>query len=81
MIKQNKTMSTDNHREESKPSRWQIVKSALLAGFGVQSEKNRERDFKKGSAKTFIVVGLLLTATFVLSIIGLVKLVTHLAGN
>ncbi|WIO75587.1 DUF2970 domain-containing protein [Porticoccaceae bacterium LTM1] len=74
-------MNTESHNDENKPSRWQIVKSALSAGFGVQSEKNRERDFKKGSAKTFIVVGLLLTTAFVLSIIGLVKLVTHLAGN
>jgi len=45
-------------------------KSALAAAFGVQSSKNRERDFKHGKPIHFIVAGVLLTLIF-LTIIGL----------
>ena len=39
----------------------QMVLSVLAAFFGVQSSKNRERDFKKGNAKHFIMVGVFMT--------------------
>lgn len=43
-----------------------IIKSVLAAMFGVQSGDNRERDFTKGNPVVFIVVGIVLTALFVL---------------
>ena len=43
----------------------QVVGSVLAAGFGVQSSKNRERDFKQGSFGTFIAAGILFTILFV----------------
>lgn len=43
-----------------------VLKSAMAAGFGVQSAKNRDRDFKNGKPIQFIVAGILLTLTFLL---------------
>lgn len=54
---------------------FQVALSVLAAGFGVQSSKNRERDFKQGNAITFVVVGLIATIFFVLIIFGTVTLV------
>ena len=56
-------------------SLWQVVTSALAAGFGVQSSRNRNRDFTKGRPGQFILVGIILTAAFVIAIIVLVNLV------
>lgn len=58
----------------------QMLQSVLAAAFGVQSGKNRARDFSRGKPSHFIMLGVGFTAVFVLLIIGLVKLVLHLAG-
>ena len=63
-----------------RPKILQVVGSVLAAAFGVQSEKNRERDFAGGSAATFIVVGVIATVLFVLALYGLVKLVISSAS-
>jgi len=47
-----------------------VLKSAVSAAFGVQSSKNRERDFQHGKPIHFIVAGILLTLTF-LFLVGL----------
>lgn len=39
--------------------------SVFAAAFGVQSSKNRERDFKQGKFGTFVAAGLVFTALFV----------------
>jgi len=62
--------STDN-----KPSFLQVMMSVLAAAIGVQSAKNRERDFSQSSPMPYIVGGLIFTVLFVLSIIGVVMLV------
>ena len=49
--------------------------SAISAMIGVQSEERRERDFARGKASHFIIVGVVLTAIFVLSMAGVVSLV------
>lgn len=51
----------------------QTIRSGLLAGLGVQSSSNRERDFQQGSLMRFVAVGVGLTAAFVLSLLFLVK--------
>jgi len=58
----------------------QVVKSVLSGMFGVQSSKNRERDFTKGKPIHYVVVGLLFTVIFILTLVGVVKLVLHFAG-
>ena len=50
----------------SKPSLLHVVKSVMAAFVGVQSEKNRQVDFKHGSLSAYIVIGLIATLVFVL---------------
>ena len=57
------------------PGFLQTVISVLAAFFGVQSNKNRERDFSHGRASHFIVVGAIMTVLFVLVLYIVVKAV------
>ncbi|MCZ4322675.1 DUF2970 domain-containing protein [Pseudomonas anguilliseptica] len=67
--------------EENKPlTLWEMLQSVLSAAIGVQSGKNRSRDFSRGKPSHFIILGALFTIVFVLVIFGIVKLVLHLAG-
>lgn len=54
-----------------------LLQSVLAAALGVQSNKNRERDFKEGSAGTFIIAGVLFTVIFVASVLAVVQLVLN----
>ena len=65
---------------EQKPGFVDIVKSTLAAALGVQSNKNRERDFKHGSIKTFAIAGVIFTVIFIAVVITVVKLVLKSAG-
>ena len=53
-----------------------VVQSTLAAAIGVQSKKNRERDFEEGNAGTFIVAGILFTVLFIATIVVVVSAVT-----
>lgn len=66
--------------DEKKPNFWQIVFSTLAAFLGVQSNKNRERDFKYGNIYVYIVSGLIFTIIFIFTVISVVKLVLHNTG-
>lgn len=66
--------------ETKKPSTWQAIGSVLASFIGVQSDKNRERDFEHGSYTKFIVLGVVFTVIFVLTVYGVVRLVLHNAG-
>jgi hypothetical protein len=68
-------MPEQSERDQKKPNLVQVVASVLAAFFGVQSEQNRQRDFAGGNPLVFIVVGLVLTALFVLTVWGAVQLV------
>lgn len=57
------------------PGTFQILGSVLAAFFGVQSDRNRERDFSKGRATPFIVAGVLVTLVFILIVWSVVRLV------
>ncbi len=54
---------------------FQVIGSVFAAGLGVQSSKNRERDFKQGRAGTFIAAGLIFTALFIGTVYTVVSLV------
>lgn len=62
------------------PTFWQMLHSVVAAAFGVQSGKNRARDFTHGKPSHFVILGILFTAVFALTLFGIVKLVLHLAG-
>ena len=53
----------------------QMFGSAISAMIGVQSKEKRERDFARGKASHFIIVGVVLTAIFVLTMASVVTLV------
>lgn len=53
----------------------QVVSSVFAAGLGVQSSKNRERDFQQGRAGTFIIAGLVFTALFIGTVYSVVSMV------
>lgn len=59
----------------------QMLQSVLAAMLGVQSAKNRARDFSRGRPAHFILLGVGFTAIFVLVILGLVELVLHLVRS
>lgn len=60
----------------SKPSLLHVIKSVFAAIIGVQSEKNRELDFKHGSLPAYIIVGLIATLLFIFTIVSIVSWIT-----
>lgn len=56
-----------------------VVRSVAAAFFGVQSNRNRERDFKHGKPVHYIAIGAAATVLFVLVMWGVVKLVLAFA--
>ena len=49
--------------------------SSVAAAFGVQSHRNRMRDFAHGDVKKFVISGITLTFVILLSLIGIVQIV------
>ncbi|ATR83127.1 DUF2970 domain-containing protein [Pseudomonas sp. FFUP_PS_473] len=70
----------DDPAQGKPPTFWQMLQSVLAAAFGVQSNKNRARDFTHGKPSHFIVLGTLFTLLFILVLLGLVKLALHLTA-
>ncbi len=54
---------------------FQVVASVFAAGLGVQSSKNRERDFKQGKLGVFIAAGIIFTLLFMATIYTIVQIV------
>ena len=79
MNQDNSVAKPDNPQEQDSLSLMQMFGSALAAMVGVQSKEKRERDFAKGKASHFIIVGVVLTAMFVLTMAGVVTLVMNVA--
>ncbi len=70
-----------NTEEERYLSFWQLLKSTMSAFIGVQSNANRERDFKHGKISHFIWMGLLFGLVFVVTLVCIVQLVLHFSGS
>lgn len=60
---------------------FQVVGSVLAAGLGVQSSKNRERDFQQGSPGVFIAAGIVFTLLFIGTVAFVVQMVLKSAGD
>lgn len=73
-------MTEKDKHEEAPLGVWALIKSGLAAMFGVQSESNRQRDFKERKPGDFIFIGVVLTIGFVLTLILIVKSVIQAAG-
>jgi hypothetical protein len=72
---------TEKLEKDEKTSLLQVVGSVLMAGLGVQSSKNKERDFKQGNFKAFIIVGFVFTVLFVVTVATVVSTVLDSAGK
>ena len=70
----------DDPAQNKPPTFWQVLHSVMAAAFGVQSAKNRSRDFTHGKPSQFLLLGLLFTVVFALTLFGIVKLVLYVAG-
>ncbi|MCR9260103.1 MAG: DUF2970 domain-containing protein [Pseudomonadaceae bacterium] len=67
--------ASSSEQDDGSLTFWQVLGSTLAAAFGVQSSKNRKRDFSKGKPSQFIFMGIGFTVVFVLIMIGVVSLV------
>ncbi|MBB1322383.1 MULTISPECIES: DUF2970 domain-containing protein [Shewanella] len=52
---------------------WRVFSSTVAAFFGVQTEQNRQKDFQTQSPLPFIIMGIILAITLVISIILIVN--------
>jgi hypothetical protein len=59
----------------------QVVSSVFAAGLGVQSSRNRERDFKQGKFGIFVAAGIIFTLLFIGTVVAVVQLVLKNAGH
>lgn len=60
----------------SKPTMLNVIKSVFAAAIGVQSDKNRQRDFEHGNLASYIIVGIVFTVIFVILLVFLVSKIT-----
>ena len=73
-------VEAENGNEKKAPSFFSVLGSVLASMFGVQSNRKREQDFTHGKPSQYIIIGLLMTGVFILTIWGLVSLVMKLSG-
>jgi len=62
-------------QDQQKPGALDLLKSTLSAAIGVQSNANREKDFKHGNIKTFVLAGIIFTILFIGTVVTVVNLV------
>jgi len=62
-------------KEAEKMPFWRMMLSVMQASFGVQSKKNKERDFASGSIKGFVIAALVFTILFVVTVATVVNLI------
>jgi hypothetical protein len=73
--------AAENQEKNHKLNPLQIIASVLAAGLGVQSSKNRERDFKQGRIGVFIAAGIIFTLSFIGLVMFAVQMVIKSAGD
>jgi hypothetical protein len=64
-----------NAQQTAKPGVGSLVKSILAAAIGVQTDKNREKDFTQGNPLAFIIGGFVFTFLFIATIATIVGLI------
>ena len=65
----------DKQKKPNKRSLLSFVLSILAAGVGIQSDKNRERDFANGNPLAFVIGGIFFTLLFIAAVATIVGLV------
>ena len=72
-------MPEESQSKRRRQSLGSVMSSVFASMFGVQSSRKHEEDFAKGSARTYIVMGVIATVLFVLMVWAVVKLVVSVA--
>ncbi len=75
------TQTPETPHEEEKMGVLAVIGTVFAAALGVQSSKNRERDFKQGRVGVFIAAGIIATLLFIGTVFTVVQLVLRSAGN
>ncbi|MCG8315643.1 MAG: DUF2970 domain-containing protein [Pseudomonadales bacterium] len=71
----------DKKPQNNKLSFLSMIQSVVAAIFGIQSEKNRQEDFKKGDASQFIVMGIVAVVILLIVMMFIVSSVLESAGR
>ena len=58
-----------------------MIQSVFAAIFGIQSDKNRQKDFKKGDASQFMMLGIIAVVGIMITMAVLVSSVLDSAGQ
>ncbi len=66
------------HKNPDRLTIWQVLGSVLASFFGVQSSRNRARDFTSGKARDFILVGFILTVVCCFTLFFLVSMIIRI---
>ena len=76
MAKQDASKQDSGRVETTAQVGWAAsMASSVAAAFGVQSHKNRMRDFEHGDVKKFMISGITLTFVILFSLIAVVQIV------
>ena len=72
---EDKQLTTLAPEEEQKYSTGDLLKSTFSAAIGVQTNANREKDFKNGNIKTFVFAGIIFTVLFIGTLVTVINFV------
>ncbi len=75
-------MTDSDTSKDKEPGLFNILHSMLASFFGVQSQQNMDRDenyIEKHGIKVYIILGFGLVFILIIGLLGLVKLILHLA--
>ena len=68
-------MTDPQKKDEQKPGPLQVIGSVISAAFGVQSSRNRERDFQHGRFRNYVIAALCFVVVFIGVVFSLVQMV------
>ncbi|MAY37461.1 MULTISPECIES: DUF2970 domain-containing protein [Spongiibacter] len=73
-------MTDPDKKDEKKPGPLQVVGSVISAAFGVQSSRNRERDFQHGRFRNYVIAAVGFVMVFIVVVFSVVQMVLKSAG-
>jgi hypothetical protein len=74
-------MTNQNDKDDEKPlTFFELMNSVFAAFIGIQSQENRERDFKKMKPRHVIIAGLLLMVVFFTTVIVITRTILAAHG-
>ena len=73
-------MTDPDKKDEKKPGPLQVVGSVISAAFGVQSSRNRERDFQHGCFRNYVIAAVGFVMVFIVVVFSVVQMVLKSAG-